>query len=428
MKTLLLTPNDFLFFRDSRPMSGALSGHGAHLPAPHVFHNALHAACHRAFHGQPEVGYRHGFARKKKIDQHSRKEWISEDSERFGSLRSVGPFPVDEGGKWFFPKPADLNHPSNGIAVKPLPDNLPGHSSLLPGLQPLAPLQPPSKDAFPTWMNKIAFECYLRGEAVSTKDTGFDHDFFLPEHQLGIGMDPQTGTTETGRIYTREQLRLKEGYRLGTFVESGNRFDAETDLMDRLFPENGYIQVGGENRFCSVELHSSTPAEALPLGPSLSGTRVKWVLLSPAVFPFIQRDENSVHPGGWLPNWIDPGSYKVQLLDGPGSRKAKRTGHNPGQPIRAKLIAARIERKLPISGWTNPGSEVSADRKSGARSTLFAVPAGSVYYFEADIPEQAQKLAEALNWYGKTEGKKIVNRRSTLFGEKGFGLGVCASF
>ena len=55
------------------------------------------------------------------------------------------------------------------------------------------------------------------------------------------------------------------------------------------------------------------------------------------------------------------------------------------------------------------------------------MPAGSVYYFEADSEEQAGKLAAALNWHGAERSNPTLhNRRSTLFGEKGFGLGLCS--
>jgi hypothetical protein len=67
-------------------------------------------------------------------------------------------------------------------------------------------------------------------------------------------------------------------------------------------------------------------------------------------------------------------------------------------------------------------------RQHGPRPTLLAVPAGAVYYFEADSPADAARLAAALNWHGSTPGHVIVNRRSTLLGEKGYGLGVCGTW
>jgi hypothetical protein len=57
------------------------------------------------------------------------------------------------------------------------------------------------------------------------------------------------------------------------------------------------------------------------------------------------------------------------------------------------------------------------------------VPAGAVYYFEADSAEAAAQLAAALNWHGSDANPTTMkNRRSTLMGEKGFGLGVCGTW
>ena len=64
----------------------------------------------------------------------------------------------------------------------------------------------------------------------------------------------------------------------------------------------------------------------------------------------------------------------------------------------------------------------------GAQSTHLAVPAGAVYHFETEKDEDARNLAAALNWHGGTNGTEIKNRRSTLLGEKGFGLGVCGTW
>ena len=90
-----------------------------------------------------------------------------------------------------------------------------------------------------------------------------------------------------------------------------------------------------------------------------------------------------------------------------------------GQPIEAKLVAAHIGKPEIISGWAQ-------GKRGGAKSTLLAVPAGSVYYFEASSDEQAQKLVSVLNWKSNKDSSSSVNRRSALMGEKGYGIGVCA--
>ena len=83
---ILLEPTDVLFFRDGRPMSGSLTGHGAAWPLPNVTSHALHAALHRA----GLVG----------VHEHRRGQcghYSNQDEHRdrkFGCLLTAGPFPV----------------------------------------------------------------------------------------------------------------------------------------------------------------------------------------------------------------------------------------------------------------------------------------------------------------------------------------------
>jgi hypothetical protein len=167
---------------------------------------------------------------------------------------------------------------------------------------------------------------------------------------------------------------------------------------------------------------------------------VKWILLSPAVWPVIEPDATrniNAHPGGWLPNWIAQQDVQfegeaveageVLLLDGAGREKARRKNLQVGRRIRAKLVAAIVPKPLVVTGWALP--DEAAGEQGGAQSTHLAVPAGAVYYFEADSADEARKLAAALNWHGsESSPTTIKNRRSTLLGEKGFGLGVCGTW
>lgn len=428
MHTLFLHPDESLFFRDGRPMGGASSGHGARFPEPHVLNGALHAACHRAFGEDPSIGHSHGY--RTRADRGN--ERSADKTERFGSLRTAGPFPVDGNGRWHFPLPADLPDPAKGPSLHPMTGSgLPGASSLPEGLHPLGSTLPPSKEKSPDWLSIPAFEAYLNGRSIPAEGVRRNSDFFSTENAIGIGIDPATQTTAESQFYSRAQLRFREGCALGAYVEARNRHETDGDLMEQLFPADGRIRLGGEARSCTVRAaptHGDGPA--LPHGPEITGSRVKWVLLGPAVFPHLpseNRADGHPHPGGWLPSWIDPKTLEVRLLDGPGERKAKRLNQTAGRPIGARLVAARIERPLVITGWTSvlsPGA-ASGERAPGARSTLLAVPPGSVYYFEADNGEEARKLAAALNWHGPSGGNTVVNRRSALLGEQGFGLGVC---
>lgn len=104
MNTLLLQPTDVLFFRDGRPMSGALAGHTASWPLPDVTNHALHAALHRAslekLYNQPLHHHRRGASGCYAADACR--------DRKFGSLLTAGPFPVNPAGRWFFPRPKDL--------------------------------------------------------------------------------------------------------------------------------------------------------------------------------------------------------------------------------------------------------------------------------------------------------------------------------
>jgi hypothetical protein len=199
-----------------------------------------------------------------------------------------------------------------------------------------------------------------------------------------------------------------------------------------------------------VQPASTSLAKVLPVAGATNGTRVKWVLLTPAIFPKIEEDTAKAipaHPGGWLPNWVDQASGRVKLKFRTGEVRRRwneakqRTVREADQEtaIAASLVAARIPKPIPVVGWTER-LHLLADEKShwirtddenahGPRPTHLAVPAGAVYYFEADSPDEAHKLAVALNWHGcEPNPTTIKNRRSTLLGEKGFGLGVCGTW
>jgi hypothetical protein len=149
------------------------------------------------------------------------------------------------------------------------------------------------------------------------------------------------------------------------------------------------------------------------------------VLLSPAVFPAIPADSGkgiAAHPGGWLPTWVHPETGQVMLPRGDlpereafASRDAWRQAVARVPKSAARLVAVRIGKPLAFSGW---------DLQSGPKPTCLAVPPGSVYVFRCDGAAEARDLAQALAWNGGG-GCEVRNRRSGLFGEKGFGLGVC---
>lgn len=411
MQKLIFDPDDVLFFRDGRPMEGSRSGSGDHLPNPHVLHVALHAAAHRAFGTTNARGGPNG--------------------HQYGSLRSAGPFPVEESsGEWIFPRPADSTGPTARADCFPASADYSSSLREAAPLDPVLPTTPPSKEKPKAWMKKSALEAYLQGEEGKEGLLSTD-ELFTSDHTVGIAMDPARGTTEKGKFYSAARLRLRQGIHFGAVAECPEKIDgACKDRLEEVFPENGRIRIGGEARTCKVRT-SSVSLPLLPKGVPPEGTRLKWVLLTPAIYPDTSpksgRNGNA-HPGGWLPGWIDPETLQVQLRNGDlerrngESRTAWRARIREMEPVKARLVAVAMDRPQPVTGW-KLSSE--ADSHRGARSTLLAVPAGSVFYFETASPEEARKLADLLNWHGTGDGSTILNRRSSLMGEKGFGLGVC---
>src|SRR5206468_303632 len=126
------------------------------------------------------------------------------------------------------------------------------------------------------------------------------------EHTIGIAIDPNTGTTgqaETeGKIYSAHYLRLREAWQLGVCAVAEDKAFKHpqhgNDLVKSLL--NGtrrQIIVGGQQRLCSA-LRLEGKTLPLPRGMAKGFKaekgkyRVKWVLLSPAIWPQIQADDS----------------------------------------------------------------------------------------------------------------------------------------
>ncbi len=412
MKTYTFEPSDLLFIRDARPID--IGGHGARWPDSPLIFDAIHAALHRAFPTPQPWEHTHceGVSKRRDFAPENR-------TQRFGGLATAGIFPVDN-GKWLFPRPADWRE--DGTQGAPLkPELLQGCSNLpSPLTHSLANPCKPSKAEAKPWWTKAAFDSYLAGKQPAESESKTQSDLYDGEWQTGIRIDPERQTQDGEGIYSAEYLRLREGVSAGFFAALPTKQNEGPPLecIDRLFASDSAILIGGQLRSCTVKASTAPATDILPTGATITGTRLKWILLTPAIFPAI-----GAHPGGWLPSWIDAQGH-VQLLDGPGKNKAKRSGVTEGKPIGARLVAACVPRAVALSGWSErieAAKDAGHIDNRGPRATMLAVPAGSVYYFEADSPEEAQKLASTLNWHASPN----FHRRSTLLGEKGLGLGIC---
>ncbi len=183
---------------------------------------------------------------------------------------------------------------------------------------------PASKDSLAkAWLSRDAFEAYLNNDA-SFGMTGHamdDADFCDAEHTIGIEIDLATGVAgqdnAKGKFYSAHYLRLREGWQLGACAKAHEKNFAEHDgdLVKALLTGNGKrIVIGGQQRIC---IATRLPESVLHLPRGIKTVfnecggkyLVKWVLLSPAVWPAIEVNATrsiNVQPGGWLPNWIHP--------------------------------------------------------------------------------------------------------------------------
>ncbi len=463
MHTYTITPLALLFFRDGRPMTAnaGSGGHGARWPEPSILFDALHAALHRAFPAEKREDFQ-SWEHSHFYGRNGRYAYRSDDSKRthrFGSLVTAGPFPVIEGA-WHFRCPTDVTrHRTTSPTLLPAQSKHGASNFPPPAIYPVLSRLEPDKNGPHPWWNKAAIEQYLGVKTNGTPLQLPDSDLFGSEWSTGIAIDPGTQTTghgeASGKIYAAQYLRLREGVTLGVHAQMPAKNDQPghvAEALKNLFPASHVLICGGQQRACQVEQVSQDGLESvLPRSAEIKGQRVKWMLLSPAVFPAIsgndsegnpKKDRNghplAAHPGGWLPNWIDPATGRVLLKKG-DTRRGTRSREEWRQQIRrlapfdCRLVSSCIPKPIILTGWSDrlhligePLEEDSKRKSKGARGTFLAVPAGAVYYFEgADAPT----LADALSWHGSTEENSardcIVNRRSTLMGEKGFGLGVC---
>jgi CRISPR type III-B/RAMP module-associated protein Cmr3 len=388
MQTFDFIPADTLFCRDQRPLAaGSSFGHGANWPLPTVLHSAIRTALLRANGGLPTRNGADGRPHK------GRPKKVASTKYQWLNLR--GPFPVDETGTMYFPIPRDLVPAGEGKVeyLRIIPNA--GANNLPEPLTHLtASFAAPSKEPLADWVSLEFYNRYLAGR--ENLDAPKRPDLWETEHRIGVAIDPDTHTAKEGQLYAAEHLRLRDGVKLRFAISEDPHGNEPANLADQL------LQLGGEQRFGKVE-----PATGNLQLPDIKVARplIKWVLLTPAIF---------VH--GWRPGWIgDDGSVKLKMITGNRADRRRPGYDDPNYkpdesndlPIAAKLVAACIGKPQVVGGWDD-----------APKPTHLAVPSGSVYYFHADNPTEAQKLA------GVLQGRC----KSDFFGEKGLGLGVCGTW
>jgi hypothetical protein len=210
----------------------------------------------------------------------------------------------------------------------------------------------------------------------------------------------------------------KKGAQMMAFAELESKKYKQTkgvDLLEKFFEERSNVpfifggQCGTAYMECKRNAKQNDYLDLLNTESVSWRNRIKWVLLSPALFS-----------QGWLPGFIENGQVKIKK--GEIGRQEEETRiqwrerlKSLGE-IKAKLVAARIGKSISWSGWKLDKDSDNAG--GGPKATRHLVPSGSVYYFETNGPEESYALAQSLT--GRTKSDEL--------GEQGFGFGVCCPY
>ncbi len=362
-----LEPLDVLFFRDGRPFSAGTHGESG-LPMPQTLAGAVRTALLNADGNCDFLRMRQSLRQAGSMNTdaianafqdagapewiarlHIRGPWLCRKKKPGATIEPLFPVPVDiveEQGK------------KEGHRVWqrffPLNEEPPGWNPPVPGMRPLwrFPDQNEGKTRHPGgYLTTTGMQTYLKGDIPDPEQ---DHvpvsELYGFESRTGIAMDLGTGTAEEHRIYSAKLLSMKPG--------TGFLAALETDMVEtknvKELLKTRTVRFGGEGRHVTLSLPENLPP--FPESKPVEG-RACLVLSTPAIM-------------GTNPAWLPP-----------------ETG--------AKLIAAKCENSLAVSGWDLA--------RGGPKPVRQAVPAGSVYYLEqvSTLPEHLGDNESALSGWGQ---------------------------
>lgn len=362
---IVLEPIDVLFFRDLRPFGAGSEHHAASLfpPYPSVTAGALRTVA-MAAHGVQ-------FDRPGSVSQHVARVWGRPGESAF-SARLKGPF-ICHQGEILFPLPADLDFregkvvrlsPLDGRDTDFFTSSLDLHGG---GLRPLwwgenKGFQQSGEG--PCFLAAADMERYLKGplpeRAISASE------LWTTEARFGIALGVHR-TVREGMLYSLKAIRLQKEVGLALAVGG----EGESPL-----PEEGLLRLGGEGRMARWRFAGTRRWPE----PGFREGRFTWTLVTPAIF----RDSGDDAPP-WLPANV---------------RREARGYVLEEEGLRARLVAVCLQSLSPVSGWDIVKKE--------AKPLRWAVPAGTVYYFELESGDPLKCHAQSVSAVGANEGFGIV--------------------
>lgn len=354
MTWLFIEPADVWAFRDARSMAVA----GGHVvpsrfpPTPQTVQGALRALVL----GHSRVGWQ-AFREQSTPAARDLGEQIGYPAAQgraatLGTFAMSGPFLARrENGHIvrYVPLPYDVRRtqadPPLYFTLKPMRRH--AFATNQPLGANLAPLWPDPEidieEPEPLWLSADGLCKYLAGEmatCIPEKDWVTTDALFGSEPRLGIALDYRYRRPVEHMLYQIAFVRPERDTGLLVYVNEGVSLPSD----------EGALRLGGESR---AAYYRQVVQADLRLGATESSQpsqRFKMVLLTPAYFD-----------GGWQPQDGDAG-----------------WSHLLGAPV--KLISAALGRPQPIGGW-----DVTQRGGRGWHKPMYAyVPAGSVYFFEAE--------------------------------------------
>jgi CRISPR-associated protein Cmr3 len=264
-----------------------------------------------------------------------------------------------------FPLPADLVKLADGFApLKPLAaPSLVADGRELPCAAVLQ-TQKQTKPEGGVYLSETGWQNHLAGQTPEpSTDAVKAAELHVRDPRLGIGLNADAGTVESGLIYTTEGYAFSPPADPNRSEPSARPFSASGFLVgiagaDGLLPETGMLRLGGDGRSARYRRLDYQPP-APPLAAIARSGRFRLVLATPGLFA-----------DGWLPPGVcrDGADYRWAVGD-----------------CTARLVCAAVPRREVVSGW-----DLLAWRPKDAERVA---PAGSVYWFD-DLQGPIDKLAE----------------------------------
>lgn len=356
---------DTLFFRDGKPFTAGeeTTGGGIFPPMPSVLHGAIRTT----YFGESTTTFKSSAQIKANTSGLTIESiWLAYDNENFV------PFPRDLVVK------KDWDAPNKKGKAKELTAHrlfLKKDESSNQSVQSLA--VPDNDIQWEQPANLLIDQQSLQDYLDHTPESIFFEplgNMMVVENKVGVGLDQSTRTAEEGRLYflTFNRLQNSSGKRL----KIGVTYNAPWQLKSA-----GLMRLGGEGKMARY----SDTTSLTPKMPEIATKQFKLYLATPAFFS-----------NGWLPFAVTTDNLNgVQIID--------------GKKYKFRILTAAVGKYIPIGGF-----DVAKNRP---KPMLRAVPAGSVYYLEAESESDAQILAN--HWHGKSicdELSKEYNHANQGFG------------